>query len=185
VRCTTLGRDGDRNVATTANLIAAVDGFVAAKKTVYGIEKPFQWARGYSQYEVVVKFPLEINGELSSAARLEIVGFPQATDLKFRLCLCFSAAVARLDYTDETHANTRCLAEDGLPASVTGPHYHSWVLNRQFFKGAAIAPKLHNAKPFDMTARFDSILRWFCADTNIEPLPAGHVIALPSRDRLL
>lgn len=172
-------------MVTAADLAAAVDKFVAAKKTIYGANLPYQWMKGYSPYEVVVKFPLEVDGELLPAARLEVVGFPRAQELKFRLCLCFSAAICRLDYTDEIHPNAMRVGEDGIPPMVSGPHYHSWGLNRRFFKGVSTAPKLHNAKPFNMHAQFDSILRWFCSEANIDQPSGGHLIALPLRDSLL
>jgi hypothetical protein len=91
-----------------------------------------------------------------------------------------------LDYTDEYHPNSLLIDGDGIPAAVNGPHYHSWRINRRFFKGASLAPKLHNAEPFVNQARtFDAVLRWFCDDTKIVGLPPSHFIELPRRDTLL
>jgi hypothetical protein len=32
---------------------------------------------------------------------------------------------------------------------------------------------------------FDAILRWFCANTNIESLPPGHLISVPAPEFLV
>ena len=95
--------------------------------------------------------------------------------------------VVRLDYTDETHANSISGVLAGVvPQTVEGPHYHSWPLNKRFFKGGSLAPQLHDAVPYVGAARtFDAVLRWFCSDTGIEQLPPGHMIALPPFERLL
>ena len=172
-------------MATTKDLAAAIDEFIRVPKRIMGANAPYQWTKGYNQFERVTSFPIEIDGEAPEAARLQIVGFPGSSQLKFRLILCYSACVCRLDYTDETHLNSQRLQSDGIPSEVTGPHYHSWALNRRFFKGSSTAPELHNAELFSMQAGFDSILRWFCQQVNIEPLNGGHLIALPQRDRLL
>lgn len=120
-------------MTTAKELIDAVDAFVAAPKTIHGAFEPYTWGPGYNQFERKTSFPLEVGGELPEAARLEIVGFPQAQALCFRLSLCYNAAICRLDYTDETHANTMKTEAEGLPFEVTGPHFHSWRLNRRFF----------------------------------------------------
>lgn len=174
-------------MATVADLTSAVDRFMSAEKWVVGADQPISsWSDGYSPNERVARFPLEVEGELLSGAHLMVVGFTGASTLKFQLSLCFNAAICRLDYTDETHTNSLLLPEDGLPHQVTGPHYHSWPINRRFFKSAIAAPQLHNAAPFFLWARtFDSILRWFCEDTRILGLPPNHRIELPRRDRLL
>jgi hypothetical protein len=172
-------------MATARDLATAIDAFVGAPKRIIGADQPYLWKDGRSYVERVASFPIEINGEAPQAARFEVIGFPQAAQLKFRLILCYNACIARLDYTDETHANTQRIETDRIPPLLTGPHYHSWPLNRRFFQGASKAPELHNAKPFLMQARFDSILRWFCDEMNIGQLNGGHLIALPPRERLL
>ena len=104
-----------------------------------------------------------------AALNFSCVGFPYQRDLKFRLGILFPAMVCRLDYTDETHANSADGVAKGLvPAMVQGPHYHSWSLNRRFFKWVTKPPKLHDAAPYTEAGKtFDAVLRWFCADTNI------------------
>lgn len=172
-------------MATVADFAFAMDIFMKADKMVIGTDQSYEWRDGYSRHEKVVGFPLELGGE-QKGAQLEVVGFPNASFLKFRISLCFNAAICRLDYTDEYHPNSLKVLDDGLPAAVKGPHYHSWRINRRFFKGVSTAPKLHNAEPFVNPARtFDAILRWFCADTKICGLPPNHLIELPRRDRLV
>lgn len=172
-------------MATARELSEAVDAFLRAQKSIHGAQEPYSWGPGYSQFERKTSFPIEVNGELHQAARLELIGFPSAAILKFRLTLCFNCAVCRLDYTDETHVNAYATLADGIPRSITGPHFHSWELNRRFLRGASTAFELHNAEPFTMTVSFDSILRWFCQRTDITPLAGGHLIEPPPRDRLL
>jgi hypothetical protein len=131
-------------------------------------------------------YPLEIAGELPGA-QLLIVSFPRERALKFRLGVLHGGIVCRLDYTDEVHVNSLGGAASGdVPPYVSGPHYHSWPLNRRFFHGVAKPPKLHDAAPWNQGGRsFDAILRWFCGDTMIESLPANHRIELPWPDLLL
>lgn len=172
-------------MATVTDLMAVIDAFVSAPKRILGADLPYQWRDGYSQYERVAKFPIEFGGQSSDAARFEVVGFPQSPEPKFRLSLVYITCICRLDYTDETHPNTMRDSMDNVPPFVSGPHYHSWALNRRFFKGVSTVQKLHNAELFQMRSSFDSILRWFCQETNIEQLSGGHLIELPPRDRLL
>lgn len=172
-------------MAAVADLASAIDTFMAEEKTVVGADRPFFWSEGYSRHERVAKFPLEVNGE-QPGAHLAVVAFPNAAVLKFRLSVCFNAAICRLDYTDEYHPNSLLIAADNLPSAVNGPHYHSWPVNRRFFRAATTAVELHNAMPFNTSARsFDSILRWFCEDNRINGLAPNHNIELPSRERLL
>ncbi len=172
-------------MASQRDLLSALQEFIEAPKRILGADHGYVWGPGYSKHERKAKFPLEINGESEEAARFEVIGFPDSNTLKFRLVLCFNAAVCRLDYTDETHSNSRRIDTDNVPYSVTGPHYHSWPLNRRFFMGQPKAPELHNAEHFEMRGSFDSILRWFCDDVNISPLLGSHLITLPTRETLL
>jgi hypothetical protein len=168
------------------DIVNAVDAFMAAPKRVVGSEFAPQWAPGFTPHEIVAKYPLEVAGE-QRGAQLSVVAFPHQRDLKFRLGILFPAMICRLDYTDETHPNSLGGYLAGrVPIQVTGPHYHSWPLNRRFFRGVTRPPKLHDAIPYPGAARtFDSVLRWFCADVGIEQLPPGHNVALPPPERLL
>ncbi len=171
-------------MVTAADVASAVDRFLQAEKVAVGVEHPMAWARGFSEYEVELRIPLLVEGQLLGS-QLMVAGFPGATMLKFRLMLLFPGAVCRLDFTDEKHVNSLATATDGIPSSVSGPHYHSWPINRRFCRGMNLPMRLHNAVPFAEPGRtFDSILRWFCSDVGIKGLPTTHRIELPIRDRL-
>lgn len=166
-------------------MIAAITAYMAARKRIQGFDSAPTWAPGFSPHEVVMKYPLEVNGELNG--QLWVVGFPRSKELKFRLQVVMETPLCRLDYTDETHANSLDGYRSGLvPMSVTGPHYHSWPINQRFFRGATKPPKLHDALPYQQPGRtFDAILRWFCTDTNIDSLPGSHLIGLPESGLLI
>jgi hypothetical protein len=167
------------------DVVRAIEKFISSKKHIVGADRGYDWGPGYSPHERKAKFSLDFGGELNDAIRFEVIGFPQAESLKFRLSLCFHTLICRLDYTDETHTNPLDAQKLGCALQVTGPHYHSWPLNRKYFLEYGFDVKLRIAKPFEMEASFDSILRWFCDDMNIDPLPADHLIELPRRERLL
>jgi hypothetical protein len=172
-------------VAAVADIVSAINDFMATPKAVLGVEGQPVWAPGWTEHERVMHYPIEVGGEFRGA-QLMVVAFPRAPDLKFRLGILFPAMIARLDFTDETHPNSMGAVMDGLPSFVTGPHYHSWRVNSRFFHGVTKPPKLHNAEPFiEPVHSFDAALRWFCADTNINGLPANHRIELPPRMDLL
>jgi hypothetical protein len=130
-----------------------------------------------------MKYPIQVGGELIGV-QLMVVCFPQHP-WQFRLGILAPAILTRIDFTDETHANALANPEDGVEPLVTGPHYHPWRLNRRFFHGVTIPPKLHLAIAFDAAGTFDATLRWFCADNGIESLPSGHRIELPGTGQLL
>jgi hypothetical protein len=173
-------------MATLPNILAAINAFMAERKRIVGYDVAPLWGPGFTPYERVMKYPLEVQGE-QRGAQLMVVGFPNQPGLKFRLGILFPGMICRLDYTDETHPNSLDGVQAGLvPPIVAGPHYHSWPVNRRFFRGVTKAPELHDAVPYsEHTRTFDAALRWFCADTNIQSLPPAHLIALPPRERLL
>jgi hypothetical protein len=167
-------------------LAGAIDAFMAAQKRIVGFDAPPRWGPGFNPYERVMKYPLEIGGE-QSGPQLMVVCFPREPGVKFRLGILVPATlVCRLDFTDEAHPNSADAVRAGtVPPIVIGPHYHTWPLNRRFCRGAAGPARLHDAEPFAAAGSFDATLRWFCADTNIEPLPPGHLIGLPGLDLLV
>jgi hypothetical protein len=172
-------------MATIVEIAAAIDAFLATPKLIVGHDMAPQWGPGYVPQERVAKYPLEIAGE-QRGAQLMVVGFPRERDLKFRVGILFSGMICRLDYTGETHPNSLTGVLRGLPLTVTGPHYHSWPLNRRFCRGIVAPARLHDAVPYEEHGRsFDAILRWFCTDTNIEPLPPDHRMGLPARETLI
>jgi hypothetical protein len=172
-------------MASRDEIVNAITTFMAARKAIQGFNSTPVWAPGFTRHEVQMKYPLEVGGEL--IGKLQVIGFPHAKELKFRLQILLDGPVCRLDYTDETHPNSISGYTNGwVPMGVNGPHYHSWPVNQRFFRGATRPPKLHDALPYTEPGRtFDAILRWFCTDTNIESLPGSHLIGLPGPGLLL
>ena len=171
-------------MAQISDFLAALDAFVAAPKRLIGIHGPINWVDGHNRFERRTHFPIEMDGELLEQARLEVTGI-QRPGIQFRLSLCYNAAVARLDHTDETHPNTLREYGDGLPAEVSGPHFHSWAINRRLFRGVSKAPQLGLAEPFESRGSFESNLRWFCQELNLDQPDGLHLIELPRRETLL
>jgi hypothetical protein len=165
--------------------LASIDAFMASPKRVLGADTALRWGLGFNSHERQIRYPLEVAGE-SSGSQLMIVCFPGERTLKFRLGILYDGMICRLDYTDETHLNSADgVVDHGLAPIITGPHYHSWSLNRRFFRGVTAPPRLHDAIPYHGGARtVDAVLRWFCTDTEIESLPANHRIELPSPTEL-
>jgi hypothetical protein len=172
-------------MATRGDMVAAITAYMAARKRIQGFDSAPTWAPGFSPHEVVMKYPLEVGGEL--IGQFWIIGFPRAKELRFRLQIVMDGPVCRLDYTDETHPNSIDGYVNGwVPMAVNGAHYHSWPINQRFFRGATKPPKLHDALPYMEPGRtFDAILRWFCDDTNIDSLPGSHLIGLPGPGLLI
>lgn len=161
--------------------VAALDAFMAARKHVLVPDRRSRWESTHVADEVMMRWPLEAGGEITPQASLAITGNPRRRDgLFFRLHLFTPFAVSRLDYTDETHANSMGGQVAGLSPLVVGPHYHSWELNKRFFNALESPPELHDAEEYYGAGRaFDAILRWYCDACNIEPLPPDHRIELP------
>ena len=171
--------------AQVDDFVALYDAVMAAPKRIRGTNSPPVWGPGFTPHERQMLYPLEIGGELSGS-QLMVICFPRERGLKFRLGILHGGLICRLDYTDETHPNSLGGQASGLPPVVTGPHYHSWPLNRRFFHGATKPSRLHDAAPYDGSGRsFDAVLRWFCADTMIRSPPANHRIELPPPDTFL
>jgi hypothetical protein len=170
-------------MAQIPDLLEALDSFVRLRKRLLGTDGPVSWVDGHNRFERRTVFPIELDGELLVGARLEVTSVQRGRG-QFRLSLCYNAAIARLDHTDETHANTLKKDEVSVPSLVTGPHYHSWQLNRRFFRGLSKAPELGLAEPFASRGNFDSNLRWFCEELNIDQPDGRHVIELPRREGL-
>lgn len=171
-------------MTTRAQRLAALDAFMLAPKRIVRPDAQGVWLPGATEDERQLRWPLEVAGELIPDAALLVAGYPRERGLIFRLMILCPAAVCRLDHTDEFHANP-APHPAGVPASVVGPHYHSWPINRLFFETNDHPVKLRNAVPFTPHPSFDAALRWFCHDNVIEPLPPNHQIALPRLDTLL
>ncbi len=172
-------------MVSRAERIVAIDNFMAAPKRVVRPDGAGQWRRGgASEDERELQWPLEIDGEQIPDAFLKVVGWVRERTY-FRLMMLNPMAICPLDYTDETHGNPPPHM-DGIPPLVVGPHYHSWPINRRFFSQRDPPVELSNAISYPGGGQsFDAILRWFCHDVNIEPLPPGHLIGLPRLEQLL
>ena len=167
----------------------SIDAFLRCQKRLLGVDVPSKWEQGWENKERFAAYPIEVDGELSDA-KLEIACLNTQDNIQFRIGIYIPFCISRLDYTDEVHQNTLAGWDDNIPQLVRGPHYHSWSLNKRFFKGATQAPRLRNACRFPngrdlKRSDFDSILRWFLAEHGIESLPSNHAIALPPKDWLL
>lgn len=172
-------------MVTRAERIAAINEFMVAPKRVVRPESVGEWRLGgANDDEREIQWPLEIDGEHVPDAFLKIVGWVRDRT-HFRLMVLHSVAICRLDYTDEIHTNPPPHL-NRVPPLVAGPHYHSWLINRDFFLQHDPPVRLLNALPYDGGGQsFDAILRWFCDDVNIEPLPPAHRIELPRLEQLL
>ncbi len=45
-------------MATTADLLSAIDHFMEAEKLIVGADKPYAWSDGYSRHERMREVPL-------------------------------------------------------------------------------------------------------------------------------
>jgi len=174
-----------------ANFIAAVDTFIEQPKRLVGANASFVgWMPGRDRDEARLIFPLEIAGE-QLGHTLIISAFPDSPTLRFRLILMFLGwDVSRLDFDQNVkHANRfpRFAPTFGrgraLPGLVTGPHWHSWQINKETIHSLANPFKLPYALPFTETQQFDASLRWFCAKHSIEL--DHHNIVYPHRVKLI
>ena len=80
---------------------------MAAEKRVVRSDAQGVWLPGATEDERQLRWPLEVDGELIPDAALLVAGYPRERELIFRLMILCQAAVCRLDYTEETHANPR------------------------------------------------------------------------------
>lgn len=169
-----------------AEKVERIDAFIAARKRIVSADFQSRWEETRIPDERIMKWPLECDGEVLPGAMFAITGNPRRRDILFaRLHIFCPATVCRLDYTDETHPNTLSGQAMGLPPLVEGPHYHSWRLNRRFFNDFGEPTRLLDAESFTGNYQtLDAILRWFCADLNIDQPPPGHRIELPRLERL-
>jgi hypothetical protein len=172
-------------MTTRAQKVAQIDAFMAARKEILSPNLQGAWQPAHTPNERMLKWPLAIDGVISGG--LLVQGDPTRRDRPFfRISILCPATICRLDYTDETHPNSHRIVGETLPAIVHGEHYHSWPINRRFFKDFDHPVEIHNAVPYVGGGKqFDSVLRWFCTDNNIEPLPPDHQIALPKWEKLI
>lgn len=163
-------------------IAALIDDLLAARKTLGGVP---DWQTGPYEGEERLLIPLRVDG-VSSGADLIITGYPYVGHTKFRIMICAPQCIWRIDYVnDEHHVNSFNRPPDLIEYDFCEPHYHSWPDNRRFSTHNSLPNRLENARimPADVRS-FDSALRWFCGQTNIDQ-PQNGLIALPPRRRLL
>lgn len=90
--------------------------------------------------------------------------------------------VCRLDYDPgATHDNKW---RNGLAPQISGPHWHSWEVNREDFrKIGSQLPRLPYAIEFTQARAFDACLRWYCSERNV--LLGAHNIDFPHSSILI
>lgn len=165
--------------------IAAVDKFMPLPKVLVGASGLHQWQQGRDGAdEACLKLPIEVGG-VQSGQLLHITAFPEHPTLKFRVGIYFGQVLCRLDFDLEAkHGNNLIPRDVVLPSLVTGPHWHSWELNRHLFKSVTSYTRLKCAAPLDAGVRkFDAALRWYCAQRKIQL--GQHGIVLPGPRRLI
>ncbi|MBI1775895.1 MAG: hypothetical protein HYR63_11165 [Proteobacteria bacterium] len=166
----------------TKSIAELIDDLLAARKELVGIPG---WREGPHPDEHRLVMPLHIDG-VSTGAEFLVTAYPLVGHGKFRIMICAPKCVWKIDHTtDELHVNSFDRPSDILEHSFMQPHYHSWADNRRFSTRSVLPEQLKNARIMPEGVRsFDSSLRWFCGDTNIEQ-PAKGLIVLPPRTRLL
>lgn len=163
------------------SIVSIVDRFMSARKKLTGTPG---WREVGSNGEVRLILPLTLGTEISEAV-LEVNGYPNIRDLRFRIMVRFQLCLCRLGYVhDEPHVNPINVWKD-CGTSFTAPHYHSWDDNKRYSTHARLPDRLLVARVLPTSIRqFDAAFRWFCTDLNIDQ-PQSGLIELPPRNRLL
>ncbi|HUZ32794.1 MAG TPA: hypothetical protein VMV19_11940 [Xanthobacteraceae bacterium] len=159
-----------------------IDQLLGARKTISGVP---DWQPAPYEGEERLIMPLRIDG-VSCGADLLITAYPLIGQSKYRIMLCAPKCIWRIDHVnDEPHVNSLNRPLDLTEYWFNEPHYHSWQDNRRFCTYFSLPDNLENARIIPLEIRsFDSSLRWFCGQTNIDQPPAG-LISLPPRRKLL
>lgn len=162
--------------------VELVDKVLSSTKLLAGIGIPQRWQPNRDPNELSIKIPIEIEGQ-QVGHKLVAVFEPASHTLKFSILIVVNeVCITRLDF-DPTggHTNSLLAFQYGIPAVVSGKHFHRWSLNRRFVTGVGHLERLENAEDIPQNIRtFDSALRWFCGECNIQ-LPHNHAIELPPR----
>jgi hypothetical protein len=158
--------------------IAAVTAFLAADKTLAGVDLPPPWMPSRTRPEQCIKVPIEVAG-VQYGQQLVVVAPSGRAD--FAISVVYSVGIMRLDFEPlgGGHRNTLLAEADGLPGVVSGTHLHRWQHNVRFVEGDGRLEELKHAEELPSTIRtFHSALRYFCSEVRIH-LPHGHRIELP------
>jgi hypothetical protein len=164
-----------------APIAQLVDSLLGAQKSLAGDP---DWREVGHRGEHRLVLPLFIGGR-TCPLDLEINGYPNIRDLRFRIMLRMPQCIWRIDYVDdELHVNP----PEDWPAcgvSFTEPHYHTWQDNRRFASHSQVPDPLLVARILPPQLRsFDGVFRWFCDETNIAQPPSS-MVYLPARNRLV
>jgi len=165
---------------TREAFVDGVTAFLAARKSLGGIDSPQQWQPSRNGAHWCAKIPLALSGTLHGHT-LVIEANPSAAGSEFSIGIVIEdVCVTRLDFDEsEGHTNSVALPRDGVPYIVSGSHIHRWESNHRFVEWPLSLPRLRNAVELPQSIRhFESALRWFCDEMNID-LPHGHRIELP------
>ena len=165
-------------MSTREEFIATVTAFLAAEKTLAGIDLPPQWMPSRTRPELCIKIPIELGG-VQYGQQLVVVAPSARAD--FSLSIVHGGGVVRLDFEPRSggHRNTLLAHLDGLPGVVSGTHFHRWEYNTRFVEGDGRLEELKHAEELPAAVRsFDAALRYLCGETNTT-LPHGHRIELP------
>lgn len=157
------------------DFIKGVDDLLAARKTLAGIDLPLDWPAARDGIGVEAKVPVEVAGT-QYGDKLTVVAVPPMGTFHINL-ISLGLCVSRLDFDpQQPHPNTMFADLDGLPAWVSGKHFHRWSINKRFVMGDGSLERLLHAEELPTTIhRFDQALRWFCSEVGID---------LPSRNSL-
>lgn len=165
----------------------AVDGFLQADKALAGNAI---WRDGTGDEDWRAAYVVLVEGEHVGAA-LDLTAYPQTptnrADCRFTITLNCPQPVWRIDFDPPDKGHPNPIDRIGIlgEGMVFGPHFHSWQDNRHLATRAALPRELSCARTLPpQIRRWEQAFRWFCGQTGIS-LPAGPVIGLPERDRLV
>lgn len=166
---------------TRDKFVEEVDHIFSQQKELAGTDG-VRWQAGRNEDEMHIVFPVEMGG-IQEGIQLHLLAYPKEQG-KFSITLVWRIAVCRLDVSaNDTHGNGLSPL-DGLPALVTGPHFHAWAINRRLIESASKLQRLRMAAPYTGSVKFMAALRWFCGEANIM-VPHSISIDLPSSRRLI
>lgn len=159
-----------------------VEAFLAGEVR-HRLPAPASWIEVNRDGEYRLRLPVEVEGELSGFA-VEVISAPDAIDPVFKCILLYERAIWRVCVCDVSHVNP-LNRPAGVPAMLTGPHYHSWQDNRHTGAVNSLPKRLKNARVLDgFEPTEDAIFSWFLDQVKILP-PEWDMPKWPTRTLLL
>jgi hypothetical protein len=158
--------------------VNAVTEFLAAHKSLAGIDLPAAWTPGRQSSEITAKIPIEIDG-VQHGHKVVLVYVPARQGYAINLVFA-DQCVSRLDYDSHgPHLNPFGFSANQPPSWVGPRHFHRWEPNRRFVESGSLPIDLKVAEELSINARnFDDVLRHFCDACSIDLLH-DHRIELP------